>query len=184
MELQEILEQSKVLRARYEEVERTTPYAKTMQKIDNFQKRINKLNSKIDKFKIRAEKQQEKHYQKLDSMPYWWGETILKPIGEELIKRNPALKHVYVIGPFGLNSETSLWFYNENGKVGKTEDIVASLTFHGDLTVWTGKMLHIYPSMSIGDLNGENKEMVKIVSIEQLNKLLQKSMQNKLKECC
>lgn len=176
MELQEILENAEQMKKHYEEVQNSTPYAKTRDKIDTLKNKIFRMEQQIKALEVKKEKQSKRHYAVLDKLPYGYMDTKLTPIAEELLRRNPNLKSFYVIGAFGINAEASIWFYED--ELGYTSDlnrIVATLTFHSDMTVHTGEYSNKYPVGSIGDLNGENKIMVKVESIDQLNDLMHKS---------
>lgn len=124
-------------------------------------------------------KQLDKHCELLNSLLRGDSITVLEYIAEELLKRNPKLKSYEILGPFGLNGELSIWFFKTQTppSENRVEQIVYSLLFHGHNEVWTGKELNKYPKGSLGDLNGDNKIMVPVESIEQLD-ILMKHIKN------
>lgn len=177
MNLQEILTKRDELRQAYEVAEQNTPYAKTNRKISKVEKQIKKLKEKLNTLQAKAEKQSKKHYKLLEPLPTGYSLTTLDLIAQELVRRNPQFKSYYVIGTFGCTCESSIWFYeDELGYTSDLERIRASLTFWSDDKVWTGEETDKYPEGSIGWMNGENKVMVNVTSIEQLDELLQKSI--------
>lgn len=82
-------------------------YLATQAKLDNYDKRIRKL-----------EASKEKLYNSKKSS---WINTLLHPLAKRIVEVK-GFKNWEIMGPFGLGNETSLWFWNtederENYKV-------------------------------------------------------------------
>lgn len=113
----------------------------------------------------RKKKVLEKKLDRLDRLerPYW-GDWLIKPIAEAIVKKMPNRRYE-ILGPFGLNAETSIHFYKKgvSEKELFKKDNCLSLTFRPgeldegelrivDLTVNTGR----FAVGSIGEMNRMN----------------------------
>lgn len=174
MELKDILELAEKQGKEWGKAHDNTPYSKTRIKIDKITDKIERLQEQRKLLEDKSKKQLKKHCELLDNLPRGNSSTILKYIAEELLKRNPELKSYEILGPFGLNCELSIWFFKTQTppQENTVEQIVYSLTFHGHNEVWTGKESNLYSKGSIGYLNGDNRIMVPVESIEQLDILM------------
>ena len=180
MNYEEILDYANRQEEKYEELE--TPHKKTELQIEAREKRILKLKEK-------KEKQLKTFYKKADKLDHNWKDTILKPIAEEVCKKFDDLNSYEIVGCFGLNCECSIWFFNneEDMKKSDLDKLKASLHFmpifgKTGVLIWTGKLDDSYEKGSLGDLNGDNKIMEEVTSLEQVFNYVEKSLQSK-KEC-
>ena len=176
MNYEEILDYAKGQRQKYEQLKE--PFKKT-------EEQINKLDYKLLSLKEKKDKQLETFYKKVDKLEYHWTDTILKPIAEEVCKKFTALNSYKIVGCFGLNCECGMWFYeNEEDKnKGDINLIKASLSFMPNnnllgVKIWTGELDNSYEKGSLGDLNGDNKIIEEVTSLEQVFNYVEKSIQN------
>ena len=180
MNYEEILDYANKQKEKYEKLK--TPYKKT-------ELQIEALENKLLKLKEKKEKQLKTFYKKADKLEHNWMDTILKPIAEEVCKKFNILNSYEIVGCFGLNCECGMWFFEseEDKKKGDINLIKASLTFMPifgkiGILIWTGELDNSYEKGSLGDLNGDNKIMEEVTSLEQVFCYVEKSMQSK-KEC-
>jgi len=106
---------------------------------------------------------------KLDRLGYvLWIDEIIQPIAEELIKKMPD-RTFNILGPFGLNAETSIHFYKKGitDKDRFNGDNCKSITFRprnldlGEIVlVDYSKDTHRYPKGSIAEINGGNYDTI------------------------
>lgn len=175
MNLEEIIKTADAQNIEYNNIKEKTAYSKTKAKIEKIEDKIYKLEQQRDKLKTKAEKQKEKHYKILDNIPSGTHYDIIELIAKEIIRRNPEINSYELLGPFGINGETSIWFFadkirpEDHDRINK---IMYSLTFHRHLLVWNGGIDYTYAKDSLGALNGDNKIMVHVESIEQLETLM------------
>lgn len=175
MNLEEIIKTAEAQNIEYNNIKEKTSYSKTKAKIEKLEDKIYKLEQQKNELKNKAEKQKEKHYKILDSIPSGTHYDIIEMIAKEIIRRNPEINSYELLGPFGLNGETSIWFFADKTipeDHDRIDKIIYSLTFQRHLLVWNGGIDHTYAKGSLGDLNGDNKIMVQVESIEQLEKLM------------
>ena len=116
--------------------------------------------SKIRTTIERRQKQIERLQKKGKKLGYvYWIDEIVKPLAEELRKKL-GKKYTDILGPFGINCQTSIFFYDTQ----KQRDAckVKSITFQpGDLSegilyVETNKSKERYSKGTIGEINGGN----------------------------
>jgi hypothetical protein len=98
-----------------------------------------------------------------------WVDMMIKPICEELAKRNDLLldeEETYNV--FGMRAECPVFFETQNGKtVGLCFTIKSGKIFYD-----TGNNVREFEKGTIGDLNGFGNEIAEVKSIEQLSKIL------------
>lgn len=176
MNYQEILEYDKQQKQKYLDLKK--PYKDT-------EEQIKKLQAKIEKLKEKKEKQLNTFYKKEAKLNHHFKETILKPIAEEILKLHPEFKAYEILGCFGLNCECGLWFFeseadkNERNKVPLIKASLSFMPSQNGVKIWTGEVNNRYEKGSLGDLNGDNKVMEEVASIEQVNNYVIKSIQEK-----
>lgn len=177
MNYNEILDYANKQEEKYAELE--TPHKKTELQIEALEKKILRLKEK-------KEKQLKTFYKKASKIEHHWTDTILKQIAEEVCKKFNDLNSYKIIGCFGLNCECGMWFYENEEDKNKDDinNIKASLYFmpifgKTGVLIWTGKLDDSYEKGSIGDLNGDNKIMEEVTSLEQVFSYVEKSLQSK-----
>lgn len=119
------------------------------------------------KRRVKLIQRHQKALDKLERKPLGWIENVLTPMAEAISKAIEMPYEVY--GPFGLSSETSIYFF-VNGKKGSiTKEPTLSLTLYPEwqyegtkletFTLWydTGERDEKYPPHSLGELNAGNK---------------------------
>ena len=158
------------------------------QPIEKIEETIEKLQKRIENLKQKKENAKKRFYQKRAKIGICWQNIFCGSIAKELIKRYPdKFNQFKIYGPFGMNAETPVYFYNDDKKEHDIEDIVASLRFmplRNGVQVWTGEYEKDYkkglisPS-SIYALNCEHYIMEEVTSIEQVEKYLFKNMENR-----
>jgi len=112
----------------------------------------------------------------------FWGDVLVKPIAEELVKQMPGY-HYELLGPFGLSSEFAIHFY-KNGVSEKEQhegDNCKSITFiPGDLQKKadlgirnydedTGR----YAKGTLGEINGMNHPTIELSPDMEIKDLLE-----------
>lgn len=136
-----------------------------------------RINNLLQKMRVQQvdydNKQKELHdvislaEKELSNMEYpHWIDTILHPIGKEIARRM-KFEHYSILGPFGLDCETSIHFWS--GEQKKDMNNVKSITFspgeHGanfDFFIKTSKKVKKVPKGSIAEMNGMDREKIKI----------------------
>ena len=175
MNLEEIIKTADAQNIEYNNIKEKTAYSKTKAKIEKIEDKIYELEQQKNKLKNKAEKQKEKHYKILDNIPSGTHYDIIEMIAKEIMRRNPEINSYELLGPFGINCETSIWFFADKiipENQDRINKIMYSLTFHYHLLVWNGGINNTYEKGSLGSLNGDNKIMVHVESIEQLEELM------------
>ena len=128
---------------------------------DNFKNYLKRADT-IDKYeaKIKALENKKQKLQDRNS----WVSTLLKPLARQMCKALNT-KHWEILGPFGLNCETSIWFWNT--KEEHKECNVYSITFRPNINRdnpstfgFTVKDYSVntkrYASGTLGEVNGGN----------------------------
>ena len=188
MNYKEICETTKEMQRVYKEVEESTPYTKLKNKMNKLYEQKHILEKKINTLENKLDVAREKCYKKLKKFPLGYAYDKIKLIAEEILNKHDNFYSYEVVGPFGLNCETSIWFLDKeytdkrNAATTKTKlyelkqntipHIVASVTFHKDLFVCTGEKVNNCEEGSIGWLNGDNKVTEEVTSIEQVESYL------------
>lgn len=126
------------------------------------------------------EKQIERLKKKLDKSPFW-GESLIKPIAEELVKHFPD-RYYDILGPFGMTAEISIHFYRigVDDKQKFDGDNCISITFRpedldkGELRIADCKTnTGEFREGTIGEMNGMNHPTIPLspdTTIEELLK--------------
>lgn len=126
------------------------------QKVSVKQAEEERLRNAIEKKTLQIERLKKKEA-KLGYVS--WINEIIKPLAEELRKKLNK-KHVDILGPFGINCQTSIWFYNTEKERAACK--VKSITLRpydleeGILYVETRKTKNSYEKNTIGEVNGGN----------------------------
>lgn len=140
--------------------------------------KVRKLQASIDK--------QQARLKKLESKSGWYRQ-ILVPLAEQLSRELKMPYEIY--GPFGLNCETSIYFFANGVKGDICKEDVYEITLHpasrytGDWTVPyedrfyitynTGERNNDYPEGTIGYLNGFNNVAAELPdSMEEIIKII------------
>lgn len=123
-----------------------------------------KLQKTLDKRK-KSVASLEKMIEKMEIEHEGWVQQVLKPLADTISRNLGNLPYEFY-GPFGLTSETSVYFFPGEGRdITKDEsfgiDVVPAFEseelggFH--LLYWTGETTEEYRRGSIGWMNGMNK---------------------------
>ncbi len=110
-------------------------YLKQVKSVQNKNQRIDakieKLQSDIDAIQQQIDAEQTKK-DKISSDRLWWGDALIKPIIDEIVKRENLTHLNAELVPFGMKSRVPVFFYKirKNAKAGK---LMYALTFipHG-----------------------------------------------------
>lgn len=152
--------------------------------INNYNQTKNKLKAEKEAIELKIERL-EKKLEKIKSKRPYVVQNVLIPLAKE-IKARCGFKAFEIYGPFGIASETSIYFAN----IGKDGDIKIcdvetwSLTlqwaYDGDdlhhLEYWTGETTNDYPKGSIGEMNGLNNVYKELpMDVDTIIKLLRHS---------
>lgn len=156
--------------------------------LEEFYKNYREHDAKVRKLKALIAKHQAR-LRRLNSEEGWYAQ-VLVPLAEALSKEPNMPYEIY--GPFGLSSETSIYFF-PSGKIGNiVKDDTYGITLHPSsrstddysipyadrfyLTYNTGEKKNEYPEGTIGYLNGFNNveaelpdDLTKILEIVKKN---------------
>ncbi len=165
---------------------------------------IKELFNKLDavEIKIAAKKKKieraEKSLRNLEKKSSWIS-AILIPIANAIMQKEGFFKF-QTMGPFGLTSETSIWFWKtekdylayKNNEEDSLKPLISiqfrprgqrdeNDVYRMRLVVTTHKKVEHYPVGSIGELNGFGKEEIDITEWD-LDKLIQFMYEQNKKE--
>ena len=140
---------------------------KYQDKYNSYYKEKKNLEKKIEKLEKRKEKLE---------LPSWIDEVI-KPIAEDIVKTMPD-RHYNILGPFGIGSRVSIYFYLKGGEDTNT---CKSITFRpgsleeGQIEIIDfSKEVKRYNKGTIGEVNGGNYKTIPMVeTIDELLKYVE-----------
>ena len=173
MNYQEILEYDRQQKQKYEELE--APYKRTEAK-------INELQEKIEKLKAKKEKQIKIFEKKEEKLEHRWTDTILKPIAEEVIKKFDNLNAYKILGCHGIYCQCPIFFYkseedkNAQNSYSLTQAFLDFEPSQNGVLIWTGETTNEFAKDTLGAINGGNKVMEEVTSLEQIFKYVEKSL--------
>ena len=108
----------------------------------------------------------------------------------ELIKGPLNCKYFDVLGPFGLENDFGLWFYDDTEKMSQRPRDLSAIKYSLNvkpakhsrgLLYWNGVNLARYPKGSIADLNGLNYEWEPLPeSIDEIVEIIRKLKTNEV----
>ena len=91
-----------------------------------------------------------------------WVDELLKPIAEEMVKQMPD-RYYEILGPFGMDANTSIFFYRKETPGSLVGDNCLSITFSpGNLDIGELRLkdyltnTHRYSQGTMGEMNGMN----------------------------
>lgn len=149
-------------------LEAHTHYMTAQENIDSIRQRIQTRKRQIE----RLERKLDKAWQAAS-----WVDVLIRPLAEALASRLGCAE-VDVLGPFGLNSRVSIWFFrdpvprDERGrKIDEVEHITYSVTVRPgrlseglpELYYETGALVpeaRRYARGTLGEVNGDNNEIL------------------------
>lgn len=158
----------------------------TYQKIANdvveYNRTFEKFRKEIQNKICLREKQIErlrKKENKLRKSYVYWTKNFLEPLVSELHKHFPEYPNMEILGPFGLRSACSIWFFKKKRdeieyKKFFERDNLISITIipididEGVYEYETSEVIDKYAKNTIGDVNGANNVTKEIESIEEL----------------
>lgn len=106
---------------------------------------------------------------KLKKQRAWWGDILIRPIMVEVKAKFPQLTWDDTrLVPMGLRCAVSLFGHDVNGKTVAMIVFTPGQTEKGEIYFDTGEKKGVYPSNSIGDLNGFSNVCKVLTSLEEI----------------